>query len=284
MVSEEVIKDVKNQEIKKEEKTKKKFTILGISIWRLLAYFILYSIAGYIIETIFGLFTKGVIESRKSFLYGPFCSIYGVGAVIMIVFLQYFKKNNYTLFFGGFLIGSVVEYIISFIGEFIFHVKWWDYSNEPFNINGRICVTFSFFWGILAIYLISHFNPKIDKLIEKMKAKVSSKLIKPIIIITILGMLIDCLVTGFALKIFFTNLIHDYNLDVEHAEIYLEDYDKISNNEFIQNLMSKYFTNEKMLKTFPNLKLNSKDGDIIHISDILKDIKPYYFKVFDKSK
>lgn len=279
-----VKEEVQKEEIKKEVKTKKKFTILGISIWRLLAYFILYSIVGYIIETVFGLLTKGVVESRKSFLYGPFCSIYGVGAVIMIVFLQYFKKNNYTLFFGGFLIGSAVEYIISFIGEFIFHVKWWDYSNEPFNINGRICVTFSFFWGILAIYLISHFNPKIDKLIEKFKEKISPKLVKPTIVIIILAMLIDCLVTGFALKMFFTNLIHDYNLDVKNAEIYLEDYDKINDNEFIQNLMSKYFTNEKMLKTFPNIKLNSKDGDIIHISDVLKDIKPYYFKVFDKSK
>ena len=277
-----VKEEVKNETINKEVKPKKKFTILGISIWRLLAYFILYSIAGYIIETVFGLVTKGVIESRKSFLYGPFCSIYGVGAVIMIVFLQYFKKNNYTLFFGGFLIGSIVEYVISVIGEFIFHVKWWDYSGEPFNINGRICVTFSFFWGILAIYLISHFNPKVDNFIEKLKKKISPKLVKPIISITIILMFIDCMVTGFALKIFFTNLIHDYNLDIKHAKVYIQEYEELNNNEFIKNLMSKYFTNEKMLKTFPNLKLNSTNGEIIHIKDVLNDIQPYYFKVFDK--
>ena len=93
----------------KKEKTNKKFTILGMSIWRVLAYFIIYSILGYLIETLFGLVTKGVIESRQSFLYGPFCAIYGLGAVIMIGLLQYFKKNNFTLFFGGFLVGSVVE-------------------------------------------------------------------------------------------------------------------------------------------------------------------------------
>ena len=104
---------------KEEIHAKKGFTIFGISIWRILAYFIIYSIAGYIIETVFGLLTKGVIESRKSFLYGPFCAIYGVGAVIMIVSLQYFKKNNYTLFFGGFVVGSIVEYLVSLIGEFI---------------------------------------------------------------------------------------------------------------------------------------------------------------------
>ena len=94
----------------KETKEKKKFTILGMTIWKLLAYFIIYSVLGYLIETLFGLVTKGVIESRKSFIYGPFCAIYGVGAVIMIGSLRHFKKNNFTLFFGGFLIGSALAY------------------------------------------------------------------------------------------------------------------------------------------------------------------------------
>jgi len=102
---------------------KKPFTILGYSIWRLLAYFILYSVAGYIIETIFGIMTKGMWESRQSFLYGPFCAIYGLGAVIMIVFLQYFTKSNTTLFLGGFLIGSITEYLVSLIGELLFRHK-----------------------------------------------------------------------------------------------------------------------------------------------------------------
>ena len=60
----------------KSEKEKKSFKILGISIWRLFAYFIIYSFLGFLIETLFGLVTKGVIESRKSFLYGPFFGIY----------------------------------------------------------------------------------------------------------------------------------------------------------------------------------------------------------------
>lgn len=64
-----------------EKKEKEHIKICGISIWRILAYFVVYSVAGFIIETIFGLLTKGVLESRKSFLYGPFCSIYGLGAV-----------------------------------------------------------------------------------------------------------------------------------------------------------------------------------------------------------
>ena len=80
----------------------KKFKILGINLWELLAYFIIYSILGYVIETLFALVRYGVLESRQSFLYGPFCSIYGIGAIIMIMFLQYFMKNRSTLFIGGF--------------------------------------------------------------------------------------------------------------------------------------------------------------------------------------
>ena len=85
------------EEITKKEK--KKFTILGFDLWEILAYFIIYSVAGYIIETSFALIRYGVLESRQSFLYGPFCSIYGVGAVFMYVFLNKYFKNSIISFF-----------------------------------------------------------------------------------------------------------------------------------------------------------------------------------------
>ena len=262
------------------EKTKKKIMVMGISLWRLMAYFIIYSVAGFVIETIFGLITKGVIESRKSFLYGPFCAIYGVGAVIMIPSLQRFKKNNYTLFIGGMLIGSLVEYLISLIGEFIFHIKWWDYSGMPFNINGRICIAFSFFWGILAIYLMSHFNPLVDKLINKMKEKISPKILKTGVILVIFLIFIDFLITSFALKMFFTRVVTEYNIELSEQNEYILECTELYKNENIKNFTLKYFSDEKMLKTFPNIKVTGKDGNVIWICDVLKDIQPYYVRVF----
>lgn len=270
-------KVVKKNEI---EKTKKKIMVMGISLWRLMAYFIIYSVAGFAIETIFGLITKGVIESRKSFLYGPFCAIYGVGAVIMIPSLQRFKKNNYTLFIGGMLIGSLVEYLISLIGEFIFHIKWWDYSGMPFNINGRICIAFSFFWGILAIYLMSHFNPLVDKLINKMKEKISPKILKTGVILVIFLIFIDFLITSFALKMFFTRVVTEYNIELSEQNEYILECTELYKNENIKNFTLKYFSDEKMLKTFPNIKVTGKDGNVIWICDVLKDIQPYYVRVF----
>lgn len=278
----EKVDEVENIVKQREEihKEKKKFTIMGISIWRMLAYFIIYSVVGFIIETAFGFVTKGVIESRKSFLYGPFCAIYGVGAVIMIPLLQRFKKNNYTLFFGGFVIGSCVEYIISLIGEFIFHIKWWDYSDMAFNINGRICIAFSFFWGILAIYLMSHFNPMIDKIINKIKEKVSIKVLKTACITVILLLFIDFLVSSFALKMFFTRIVAKYNLELDTYDEYIFECAEAYKNDDIKNFTLKYFSDEKMLKTFPNIKLTGKNGNIIFVKDILSDIQPYYIKVF----
>lgn len=268
------------KEAKREEKTKKKFTIAGISIWRLLAYFIIYSVAGFIIETVFGLLTKGVIESRQSSLYLPICSIYGCGAVIMIIGLQRFNKNNYSLFFGGFVIGSIVEYIVSLVGEFIFHIKWWDYSDMAFNINGRICISFSFFWGILAIYLMSHFHPKVDKLINKLMKKIPIKLLKTLVIILILAIFISFIISSFALKMFFTRLVITYNLELQDSEEYIMECTELYKNEDIRNFTLKHFSDEKMLKTYPNIKLTGKDGNIIFVKDILTDIQPYYVRVF----
>ncbi len=259
-------------------KEKKTLKIAGISIWRILTYFIIYSIAGYIIETLFGLFTKGMLESRKGFLYGPFCPIYGVGAVAMILGLQYFKKNNYTLFFGGFLVGSIVEYIISYLGEVIFKVNWWDYSNNFLNINGRICFTFSLFWGLLALYLIRHFNPIIDKLIDKIKAKVSINYLKALVIAGIIFLVIDGILTAFALKLFFERTVYSYNLDVINKEKYINSYERVLEMKNTAKLGNKVFSDKKMLRTFPNLKLKAQDGEIIYMDSIYKDIQPYYYK------
>lgn len=271
-------KSVNNEE--KQKKLKKNFTIFGISIWRILAYFIIYSVVGFVIETIFGLITKGVIESRKSSMYLPICCIYGVGAVVMILGLQHFKKNNYSLFFGGFVIGSITEYIVSLVGEFIFHIKWWDYSDMAFNINGRVCIAFSFFWGILAIYLMSHFNPLVDRFINKLIQKIPIKLLKTSVVLVILAMFLSFIVSSFALKMFFARLVVQYNLELANNDEYILKCTELYENDDIKKFTLKYFSDEKMLKTYPNIKLTGKDGNIIFVRDILSDIEPYYIRVF----
>lgn len=278
-----ISKEINNDEIsdkseKKQISKKVKKGIFGYSFWQILEYFIVYSILGYVIETLYGLLTKGVIESRQSMLYGPFCCIYGLGAICLLCIPKSAKKNNWTLFIAGFIIGSVVEYIVSWVGEVIFNIKWWDYSNFPLNINGRVCVYFSIFWGILTICLNKVINPTVDKVLGKVPIKILHVL--TVIIMVFMGF--DFIISSFALKMFETRLIYNYNLEVQGAEDYYEKYlDIYQNNPGLKEFVDKVFSDEKMLRTFPNIKFTLQDGSILLVKDILTDIKPYYIKVFD---
>lgn len=282
--SENVIKKDKIEAENEVKNKKKTLTIMGLSIWRILAYFIIYSAVGYIVETLFGIATKGVWESRQSFLYGPFCGVYGVGATIMIMFLHRYSKKYNSLFLGGFIVGSVVEYLVSLIGEMILHVKWWDYSNMPLNINGRICVYFSFFWGFLAIYLLASLNPKIDKLIDCIKNKFSLKRLKMLTLVTTIILFIDCVLTGVAMELFLIRMIAQNDINVSNKEAVIEEYDKIYSNEAVSNFIYKHWGNRKMIRTFPNIKVQDVNGNIVYIDSFLKDIQPYYLKVHEPRK
>jgi len=261
---------------------RKELKIAGISIWRILAYFIIYSVAGYIIESIYALVVYGVIESRQSFLYGPFCSIYGVGAVVMICALQRFKKDGHTLFFGGFLVGSITEYLISLIGELIFNTKWWDYSENFLNLNGRICFIYSLFWGLLGVYLIRVLNPRIDKMIDWIKSKFNLKGLKILTITIVLLMFLDCIISGRALSYFLIRTVVENDLDVANKQEVVELYNKTYvENKKLSNFIYKYWGNRKMVRAFPNIKLELTTGESVYLRDYYPDIKSYYFK-FDR--
>lgn len=259
-----------------------KYKIFGISIWKIFAYFIIYSVLGYIIETIFGIITMGVWQSRQSFLYGPFLGIYGLGAVAIILFSQFFKKNNITLFLGGCIIGSLIEYIISFLTEVILETRWWDYSEKFLNINGRVCLLYSIFWGILTVFLVRKVNPKIDKLCRKVLEKFSRKILKIIISILIIFLFVDCIATCYAQDQFITRMVVENNIPVYKEEKVKEKYEKTKENRNLDNFINTFWSNEKMIKTFPNIKIEDKDHNVIYLNKLLPEIKPYYIKVFDK--
>ena len=272
-----------NNKTQNQPKVKKKRTINGISIWRILAYFIIYSVLGYMIETIYGVITKGVWESRQSFLYGPFCGIYGLGAVVMIVCLHKFPKKFNTLFIGGFIVGSVIEYVVSLVGEMVLGVKWWDYSGMPLNLNGRICVYFSVFWGFLGLYLIASLNPKVDRIINWIKSKFKTyKGLKTCVTTVFILLMIDCIASGFAIEFFLVRMIVKNDIPIANKEAVVEQYDKIYGNEKLSKFIYEFWGDKKMIRTFPNLKINDKDGNIVYMDSLL-DIQPYYVKVHDKN-
>ena len=144
----------------------------GLNMYKLLIVCFLGSFCGVIIEMLWCLVKNGYIESRAGLVYGPFNLLYGVGAVVLTVCLyQYRNRSEWVSFLGGIVVGSVVEYGCSWIQEFLFGTRSWDYSHLPFNLNGRICLLYSIFWGFLGVFWIKNVYPRMARFILKIPNK-----------------------------------------------------------------------------------------------------------------
>lgn len=237
-------------------------------IWKILIYFIIYSVLGFFIETIYAIFTKGMLESRQSFLYGPFCIVYGIAAIILIFSLNKYKKHNFKLFIYGMLLGCIVEYFSSYIGEIILHVKWWDYSNDFLNIHGRTCLYYAVCWGFLSIVLINYVNPTIEKILDSIYQKVSGFIIKSLVTVITIFMTFDGLITCYAIDNFLIRVSSQYNITINGIE----------EKEFDNITLAKNFSNEKMMMTYPNIIVVTDKEENIYLESLLTDVKNYYYK------
>lgn len=141
------------------------------TICYLVLYFFIYAFIGWLLETFYAVSTLGHFVKR-GFLYGPLCPIYGWGAIILIIILKKYKSNSIKLFFYSSIIFSVFEYIVGFALDALFSAKWWDYTNDFMNLNGRISIFYSFAWGIIAIIFINHIHPFIEKIVNKITKRI----------------------------------------------------------------------------------------------------------------
>ena len=162
----------------------------------LVIYFIIYSFIGWSAETAYAFYNLGHFVKR-GFLFGPVCPLYGYGAVILILFFKNYKKHSLKLFVYAGFIFTVFEYITSYILDALFKLKWWDYSNDFININGRVSILYSIVWGIVAILFLNHLHPfmskKVDKLIEKIPIKCKTILVNILIAILITDTILSSL-------------------------------------------------------------------------------------------
>ncbi len=164
-------------------------------ILELLTYFIIYSFLGWIMESI----VRSVSEKRiinTGFLRGPVCPIYGIGAIIMFIFLDEFENKPILLFFISITILTIWEYSVGLILEKTFNMKYWDYSKQKFNYKGRICLVNSICWGILGVVFVKYIHPFVRNIIDK----VDDKLINYCILIIGFVMLIDFITTVIKIK------------------------------------------------------------------------------------
>ena len=139
--------------------------------------FVFGAIVGVVVEVTWAFIRFGQYQSRQGFIYGPFNPVYGFGAVFLTLFLyRYRNRAAICSFLGAMIIGSLLEYLLSFFQEKIFGSVSWDYSAVPLNINGRICLPYAVLWGLLGVVWIKGFYPIFSYWIMKIPKRVGKSL------------------------------------------------------------------------------------------------------------
>ncbi len=134
----------------------------SISQW--LFFFYLYCFLGWCIES-----THVSIRARKwvnrGFMRGPFLPLYGSGAIMMLVVSMPFQDNVILTYFAGVIGATILEYVTGVVMESLFKVRYWDYSNQPFNFQGHICLGTSLAWGFLTILMTRIVHRPVEQLV-----------------------------------------------------------------------------------------------------------------------
>lgn len=141
------------------------------TICRYFFWFELYSIAGWIIETLLYV-VKGKKFVKRGFLFGPLCPIYGTGAVILTALFYGKITNIFLIFILGLLLCGALEYITHFLMEKLFHAMWWDYSSRRFNINGRVYLNGLLGFGAGSVLIIKVLQPFVVKFTDAIPVNV----------------------------------------------------------------------------------------------------------------
>lgn len=170
----------KNIEIKKEVKLQK--------IEYYLFIFIITSMCGWVMELIYSSISLHRLNI-PGFLFGPYIPLYGMGSVIIIALCD--DKNILKKIGKIFVLTTTLEYVISIALEIVVHRKWWDYSNNFLNINGRVCLLYSLYWVVLGLAILKFIKPLFEKIYNKIKSEKTTKIIKTIMLIIVVDLMLS---------------------------------------------------------------------------------------------
>lgn len=156
----------------KEEAGAKGGFASGCSFYKVAWLFFIGAFLGDLTETVFCRVTAGVWMSRSSVVWGPFSIVWGLAvASVTVLLYKYRDKSDRFLFLMGTALGGAYEYLCSVFTELVFGTIFWDYSEIPFNLGGRINLLYCFFWGIAAVVWFKGIYPVISRRIEKLPQK-----------------------------------------------------------------------------------------------------------------
>lgn len=200
--------------------------------------FISYAFLGWCMEV-----TCKFIQYKKfinrGFLIGPYCPIYGWGALAITILLKRYMEEPLVLFVMSTLICSIIEYLTSYFMEKKYHARWWDYSNKKFNINGRICLETLIPFGILGVAIMYGTNPILFKLYNQIPQLV----INILTAILFIGFILDNIISS--------NIISSIN--VEGNKLIKDNTEEIT-EKIKQVLRQKSWLHRRLINAYPGLK------------------------------
>ena len=209
----------------------------GVNFYKIALVCIVGSFAGVVVEMLWCLFRNGYLESRSGLVYGPFNPVYGIGAVVMTLALYRYRNRSSSIsFLGGALVGSVIEYLLSWGQEALFGSTSWDYSHMPFNLDGRICLLYSLFWGVLGVLWIKSLYPRVAQVI----LKIPNRLGKILTWALTLFLVFDCVISLMAVG--------------RWSERVLENAAPTS---AVDTFFDQHFPDERMARIYANMEFGS---------------------------
>lgn len=162
------------------------------SLTQLFWLFIIGAFLGDIVETIFCRITAGVWMSRSSLVWGPFSIVWGLAIALATALLYKDRdKQEHHIFWVGVFLGGAYEYICSVFTEIVFGKVFWDYSDMPFNLGGRINLLFCLFWGIAAVVWIKVLYPRLSRVIDVILSKTGKVLTTVLVVFMILDVAVS---------------------------------------------------------------------------------------------
>lgn len=230
--------------------------------------FLIYSFMGWCMEVCVSLVTRKKFVNR-GFLIGPYCPIYGWGAILITLLLSYFINKPILLFFMAILICGTLEYLTSFFMEKIYHLRWWDYSNKKFNINGRVCLDTIIPFGILGTTIMYVTNPFFWDKLNMMQTNTLNVIFYVLFaIFTIDGIISSTTILGIRKT---TTAVNRENREDNTEEITKKVREVLLGQSFIQRRLVNAYPKLQVLKIKVKEKIDKTKEEIGKQKEILDD-------------
>ncbi|MDT2758663.1 putative ABC transporter permease [Enterococcus xiangfangensis] len=248
--------------------------------------FFCYSLIGWLWETVY-CSIKAKHFVYRGFLLGPITPIYGFGVVGVLYLIEPYQQNLVLLFVLALVLVTVLEYLTSFLLEKIFHLTLWDYKGVPLNINGRVAVPVSIFWGLACVFIVRILNPYLMTVVTDWQQRFGIFL--PMILLMITSFDLGFTLANLASlrqainKMSLTIQDKKEQLSSDFGELKIAAEERLQNRQWLTELKEQpewrkqlpklNFQERRFLNGFPNMKSKDIKGPLAEIQQLAKELR-----------